>query len=179
MRDLDTEDLQKELLKVRARCKMIRLVCLAIIVLYSLLTLLALAFSIASYIGADNGEAAYTLVVYTIAHSALVVSMLVLFAGVFGDVVSRNEIFSAKQADRLRAIALLAIAVVAIDALQGVGATFQVFPAVGGLVDVNGVQSKNITDVDVGMLVFSAIMYSLSAIFRYAALLQQLSDDTV
>ena len=33
--------------------------------------------------------------------------------------------------------------------------------------------------INVGVLVFSAIMYSLSAIFRYAALLQQLSDETV
>lgn len=34
-------------------------------------------------------------------------------------------------------------------------------------------------NINIGMLVFSAIMYSLSAIFRYAALLQQLSDETV
>lgn len=44
---------------------------------------------------------------------------------------------------------------------------------------INDGNSEPTTNLNIGMLVFSAIMYSLSAIFRYAALLQQLSDETV
>ena len=47
-----------------------------------------------------------------------------------------------------------------------------------GMVANNGIAEPTL-NLNVGMLAFSAIMYSLSAIFRYAASLQQLSDETV
>lgn len=52
-------------------------------------------------------------------------------------------------------------------------------PEIGfGMVANDGIAEPTI-NLNIGMLAFSAIMYSLSAIFRYAALLQQLSDETV
>lgn len=47
-----------------------------------------------------------------------------------------------------------------------------------GMVVNDGIAEPTL-NLNIGMLAFSAIMYSLSAIFRYAALLQQLSDETV
>jgi hypothetical protein len=59
------------------------------------------------------------------------------------------------------------------------GVTFEVVPRIGYDVIVNRGSTEPVISINVGVLVFSAIMYSLSAIFRYAALLQQLSDETV
>ena len=59
------------------------------------------------------------------------------------------------------------------------GIAYQVLPQFGLQVFINDGIADSTIDLNVGMLAFSAIMYSLSAIFRYAALLQQLSDETV
>ena len=76
-------------------------------------------------------------------------------------------------------IAVIALAVVILDFLISIGFIFEPAPEIGfGMVANNGVAEPTL-NINIGMLAFSAIMYSLSAIFRYAALLQQLSDETV
>ena len=68
---------------------------------------------------------------------------------------------------------------VILDFLISIGFIFEPAPEIGfGMVANNGVAEPTL-NINIGMLAFSAIMYSLSAIFRYAALLQQLSDETV
>ena len=105
--------------------------------------------------------------------------MLLIFIALFGDVVARGVPLSVKQADRLRLIALLALALFFVDLAFDIVAVYQVSEPLDATFDINGGESANTINLNVGMLVFSGIMYSLSAIFRYAALLQQLSDDTV
>ena len=68
---------------------------------------------------------------------------------------------------------------VVLDLIVSFGFIYEPFPGVGfGMVVNDGVDVPTV-NINFGMLAFSAIMYSLSAIFRYAALLQQLSDETV
>lgn len=79
----------------------------------------------------------------------------------------------------MQSIAIIALAIVILDFLISVGFIFEPAPEIGfGMVANDGIAEPTI-NLNIGMLVFSAIMYSLSAIFRYAALLQQLSDETV
>lgn len=61
----------------------------------------------------------------------------------------------------------------------GQGLSYDLIPEYGYSMVINDGNSEPTINLNIGMLVFSAIMYSLSAIFRYAALLQQLSDETV
>ena len=105
--------------------------------------------------------------------------MLLVFIALFGDVIAQGTPLSVKQADRLRLIAFLALALFFVDFAFDIVAVYQVSGPLGATFDINGGESANTINLNAGMLVFSGIMYSLSAIFRYAALLQQLSDDTV
>lgn len=66
-----------------------------------------------------------------------------------------------------------------LDLSYSAGVVLEVIPQAGCNIIVNDGIEKPTINLNIGMLVFSAIMYSLSAIFRYAALLQQLSDETV
>ncbi|WP_296008706.1 hypothetical protein [uncultured Adlercreutzia sp.] len=166
----------KVLEQVRLKCQIVRAICFVVVGVYVCICGAAL-FAILG--DAESMSEVLSIAGYAIAHSLLMSAMLVFFAMLFGDVVESDEVFSEKQADRLRAIALLALASFAVDLLQGFGAAFQLLPAMGVMVDVNNGMSVSASDINIGMLVFSAIMYSLSVIFRYAALLQQLSDDTV
>ena len=91
----------------------------------------------------------------------------------------RCSLLSCIRRIRLQSIAIIALAIVILDFLISVGFIFEPAPEIGfGMVANDGIAEPTI-NLNIGMLVFSAIMYSLSAIFRYAALLQQLSDETV
>ena len=107
---------------------------------------------------------------------SLVAYMLKL---IFKDAVNSETPFTEKQADRLRFIAFLALMFALLEFAFTLGVTFEVVPRIGYDVIVNRGSTEPVISINVGVLVFSAIMYSLSAIFRYAALLQQLSDETV
>ena len=127
----------------------------------------------------DNGLGSTSAVFYSVLHGALFLAMLLIFIALFGDVVAQGAPLSVKQADRLRLIALLALALFFVDLAFDIVAVYQVSEPLDATFEINGGESANTINLNVGMLVFSGIMYSLSAIFRYAALLQQLSDDTV
>ena len=87
--------------------------------------------------------------------------------------------FSLPQADRLGFISLVALVFVIVELLFTAGLSYDLIPEYGYSMVINDGNSEPTINLNIGMLVFSAIMYSLSAIFRYAALLQQLSDETV
>ena len=98
---------------------------------------------------------------------------------IFSDVVNGNPPFSEIQANRMRLISLLALAYVILELVFTATVSYSVVPEVGYNIGINDAYPTDSINLNVGMLVFSAIMYSLSALFRYAALLQQLSQDTV
>ena len=87
--------------------------------------------------------------------------------------------FSLPQVDRLGFISLVALVFVIVELLFTAGLSYDLIPEYGYSMVINDGNSEPTINLNIGMLVFSAIMYSLSAIFRYAALLQQLSDETV
>ena len=109
----------------------------------------------------------------------LVLGVLAMLKLIFKDAVNSETPFTEKQADRLRFIAFLALMFALLEFAFTLGVTFEVVPRIGYDVIVNRGSTEPVISINVGVLVFSAIMYSLSAIFRYAALLQQLSDETV
>lgn len=76
-------------------------------------------------------------------------------------------------------LSLVALVFVIVELLFTAGLSYDLIPEYGYSMVINDGNSEPTINLNIGMLVFSAIMYSLSAIFRYAALLQQLSDETV
>lgn len=166
-----------ELQVVRRICKAIR-VCLVIATIVFSVGLLVvvtnLLMSIES-IDMCNLRSA----VYMIVGCGFAILILWLFAQLFNDVIEGASPFCEEQADRLKSIAVVALSYFLLDFLLSVGFVYEPYPELGfGMVVNDGIAEPTI-NINFGMLAFSAIMYSLSAIFRYAALLQQLSDETV
>lgn len=172
----DETGLRKALSRVEKTCKAIRLLLIAVAVVFAIGWLVAL---IVSAMALTSGGAAANIFVYAFVYGCLTLGIILLLIKIFMRVVRREELFSTSQANALRAIAVLALGMFLVDALFSVGFSYDAEAAVSYMVDINGGTSEPTVNLNVGMLVFSGIMYSLSAIFRYAALLQQLSDDTV
>lgn len=119
-----------------------------------------------------------SLIAYIVLYGVLVLGVLIMLKLIFRDAINNETPFTEKQADRLRFIAFLALMFALLELAFTLGVTFEAIPSIGYDV-VNRGSTEPVISINVGVLVFSAIMYSLSAIFRYAALLQQLSDETV
>lgn len=175
---IDERDIEVSLSRAERVCKGIRIalvVCLALCVCAWLVALMAIAYGcIAHAPGAGWGVFAYCGV-----YGGVSTAVLALLLQIFTRAVKDRTPFSEAQANRLRAIALLALVLVVLELFFTMGVSYEAAPSLGYGIVVNDGTSEPTVNLNVGMLVFSGIMYSLSAIFRYAALLQQLSDDTV
>lgn len=173
----DENDLTQALQKMRVVCKVIRLGFLAATLIYLVFWLLVAVGSVVAYLGL--GQSLPGELVYTVTGGLFAVLILWHLSQIFNEVVKGNPPFSEAQADRLRTIAIIAMSYVVLDLLISIGFVFEPMPELGFAVVANDGNIEPTINLNIGMLVFSAIMYSLSAIFRYAALLQQLSDETV
>ena len=154
-------------------CRVINVMLTVLLIGAGLIWLTALVMSFAQ-LGAAGFDG-MSLVAYIV----LVLGVLAMLKLIFKDAVNSETPFTEKQADRLRFIAFLALMFALLEFAFTLGVTFEVVPRIGYDVIVNRGSTEPVISINVGVLVFSAIMYSLSAIFRYAALLQQLSDETV
>lgn len=162
---------------MRKTCRIIKNCFLAATVLSVVCCAVVIAASIALQLA--NERMLSGVAVYAFAYGIFASCMLWNLTKLFEEVVQGSPPFSEMQADRLRSISVIALAFVVLDLLMSFGFNHELLPEFGfGMVANDGIAEPTI-NLNVGMLAFSAIMYSLSAIFRYAALLQQLSDETV
>lgn len=159
------------------KCKAINIAVGMLLALAVLIWLPALVMSIISL--AHGAAGSVSTVAYLILYGVLVLGVLGTLKLIFRDIVKNRSPFSEQQADRLRFIAFLALMFVILEFAFTWGITYEVVPNAGYSVLINYGGTEPSTNINLGVLIFSAIMYSLSAIFRYAALLQQLSDETV
>lgn len=177
MQDSEEKNLQQTLASMSKICRAIRACFLALVVI--LAGGLAALILITLLNGQETSSSVIASVVYTTVGGGFVILILWNFSLLFEAVVKGEPPLSEIQADRLKAIAIIAAAYVILDLLFSVRFIYEPNPDLGfGMILNNGIAEPTI-NLNVGMLAFSAIMYSLSAIFRYAALLQQLSDETV
>lgn len=178
MHDIDESELQTELTKAQRICRVIRaflIVCLAVFVVGWLGTCIALTVDLA-----DEGIPALLGAPFYIAVYGLIICFfLYKMIQVFTDVVKGREPLSMEQARRLQFLAVMLLLLFILDLSYSAGVALEVIPQAGYNILVNDGIEKPTLNINIGMLVFSAIMFSLSAIFRYAALLQRLSDETV
>ena len=177
MQDSEERNLQQTLASMSKIRRAIRACFLALVVI--LAGGLAALILITLLNGQETSSSVIASVVYTTVGGGFAILILWNFSLLFEAVVKGDPPLSEIQADRLKAIAIIAAAYVILDLLFSVRFIYEPNPDLGfGMILNNGIAEPTI-NLNVGMLAFSAIMYSLSAIFRYAALLQQLSDETV
>ncbi|WP_302383474.1 DUF2975 domain-containing protein [uncultured Adlercreutzia sp.] len=168
-----------ELCRVRKACRLIRscsFVAMAVLLVFWAIVIIG---SMAEQV--SSGVFAVSTVVYMAAYAAFTTLILWNLTMLFQEVVKGNPPFSQVQADRLQTItiAIASLAYFVLELLISFGFVYEPDPSLGFGVAVNDGVDVPTININFGMLAFSAIMYSLSAIFRYAALLQQLSDETV
>ncbi|WP_304426277.1 hypothetical protein [uncultured Adlercreutzia sp.] len=145
--------------------------------LFTIMWLLALIVLLKASIGGDVSSLEF--IKYLLLYGLLIFTIAGALIAIFSAIVRGDAPFSEAQADRLRLIAVAAFAFVLAELVFSDSVSAALLPPLGLDMGINDEGSKPIFNLNIGMLVFSAIMYSLSVIFRYAALLQQLSDDTV
>ena len=172
--ETDDPDLVESLQKAKRACRIIKAILIGATFVFALFWLvMALVFM------GQSAQAPWIAVAYALSYGAVGTIMLWELSQLFAEVEDLSTPFSEAQSYRLRKISLLALVLVVIELICTAGFSYIAVPELGyGIVFNNGVTEPTI-NLNIGMLVFSAIMYSLSVIFRYAALLQQLSDDTV
>lgn len=171
-------DLKRSAQKAKKVCGIIRVLFVVAVVLYALSWTLSL-WTVLSAISDVGFSTAGSSLAYTFFYGAVVILFLVTMVRIFSDVVGGLPPFSKAQADRLRLIAGLALVLVVLELVYTASMSYSIIPEMGYSIGINDAYPADSINLNVGMLAFSAIMYSLSALFRYAALLQQLSDDTV
>lgn len=178
MRDVDEFELENELTKAQKVCKVIRaflFVCLAVFIVGWIGTCIALTVALA-----DEGPMAFLgAPLYAVVYGLVVFFFLYQLIQIFTAVVKGHEPLSMQQAHRMRLLAVMLLLLFILDLSYSAGVALEVIPQAGYNILVNDGIAKPTLNINIGMLVFSAIMFSLSAIFRYAALLQRLSDETV
>lgn len=177
MEGSEEKHLLKALGRMRKACRIIRNCFLGAEAIFLIFWIMLIASSVSNQLSV--GGIAMGSLAYMIAYGAFAVLLLWNLSMLFQEVVKGSMPFSDVQADRLRAIAVIALGFVALDILMSFGFVYEPLPELGFGMVVNDGIAKPTLNLNIGMLAFSAIMYSLSAIFRYAALLQQLSDETV
>lgn len=178
MIEIDDANLRAALQKTKTVCKICRVffaICLAICAAVWA-TIIGLGV-----FGAVSGEALLPIqsLAYGFVYDTACLAMFLLLIRLFSEATNGSRPFSAKQANRLRYVALIAFGLVIFELIFTSGLSYTAIPEAGYGIAINNGASEPTVNLNIGMLVFSGIMYSLSAIFRYAALLQQLSDDTV
>lgn len=170
-------DLEDSLEKAQKVCRMIR-------VMFRVATLVFIVTWGAVIAMAAMGQSTFDITgfvstVYMLVYGMCILFILLKLTQLFTNVVENRSPFSEDQADCLRSIALIGVALVVFELAYTAGFNYVAIPEFGfGMVTNDGIAESTV-NLNIGMLIFSAIMYSLSAIFRYAALLQQLSDGTV
>ncbi|MCI9495362.1 MAG: hypothetical protein HFJ67_06930 [Adlercreutzia mucosicola] len=178
MFEVEESDLRIAIDKTKKICTVIRYAFLAATILYATTLVFSLGALILSEPQLDAGIL-FGALVYVAVRGAVIILCLVAMVMVFTDVVRGKAPFSTRQANRIRLIALLALLLVLLELAFTASVSYNLIPEVGYSIGINDAYPTDSINLNVGMLAFSAIMYSLSALFRYAALLQQLSDDTV
>ena len=178
MYGIEESDLKRSVQKAGKICQVIQRLFLVALVLYSVSQIVLIG---AVVVGEGSGALsdAASVLVYIALHCVIVVLFLVTMVRIFAEASQGKAPFSEKQADRLRLIALLAFLLFLLEAAFTAVVSYNLIPEVGYSIGINDAYPTDSINLNVGMLAFSAIMYSLSALFRYAALSQQLSDDTV
>lgn len=158
-------------------CRIIRAILYCSLAIFSLLWLAAIASEVLAFREIDISKSVSLL--YAVVYGLGVIAMIWQLVGLFSNVIKEDSVFSEEQYLHLRAVAALALALFVFELAFTAGFEYAAMPELGfGMVANDGIAEPTI-NLNIGMLAFSAIMYSLSAIFRYAALLQQLSDETV
>lgn len=184
MLSLDAERIQSSLLCMKGVSKILKVVFRVVFVLYTLIAILLFGTSLVKMINPasvlDSAEAFGLGSVPMLLSKVIVCVTLFVLARLFEDISKGESPFTLAQAKRIAVIGcLLAIGVV-VEGLVFSGSSMSL--TVANVVDLrySAPPSDNQLIYINGTYVVGAVLcFCLSYAFRYGALLQRLSDDTV
>lgn len=175
-----TLPLSASLAKAKRLCKIIKgLIAVGALIFFAA-SILVWSLLLASSIQGGMGEnAAISLASFLLTGICEAVGVILAYR-IFADLVQNDAVFSRTQIKRLKGIALIFVLLFAIELVLPASDLLFTNGAVGsfGLVEIDNALSS-MPRLNLSSLLFAAVFYCASAIFEYASLLQQASDETI
>lgn len=143
---------------------------------FTALSIVSMTFSVD--FGIETTESIYVLLV--LLGIGFIMAILLKGSDVFKDVALGESPFTLVQARRFKAVSLIVLVYVLLEALLSPGcmALLQMSGIDVGYVFVDYASSPSIS-INIGALLVAAVFFSLSLVFEYGLLLQELSDETL
>lgn len=175
-----TLPLSASLAKTKRLCKIIQmLIAIGGLVFFAGYAIIWVLLLISSFQSGIDGGAASSLITFFLIGACEAVGAFLAYK-IFDDLVRNEAVFTPAQVKRLKGIALVFIVLFAVELiapnnlmlLSGGEASY-----VGLANDSSAIPSM--PRLNLSSLLFAAVFYCASAIFEYASLLQQASDETI
>lgn len=167
------EDINRSLKYVRRSCRIISIIVLLMAALVAILWIMVICSGLFS----NSSFKAESMIAstYTTLRDAVIIVALFLVSAVFSSAGQDMTPFGAKQTSRLRAVSVLLLILVVLDACFIVDYR--------GSLELLGSQLEIVvtttSSLNVPALVLAAVAFCMSVIFRYGALLQEEEDALV
>ena len=144
---------------------------------FTALSIVSMTFSVD--FGIETTESIYVLLVL-LGIGFIMAILLKIGSDVFKDVALGESPFTLVQARRFKAVSLIVLVYVLLEAPLSPGcmALLQMSGIDVGYVFVDYASSPSIS-INIGALLVAAVFFSLSLVFEYGLLLQELSDETL
>lgn len=172
-------ELEKSISGVRHSCKFLKYSCGACLIIFSVAWISLLGIMIASIVVGQVDHEGVKGVLYVLFYGLVIEALLYDAFQSFSDIVSGESPFTTKQVFRFRFASLLLLFLAVIDAALSTGFIYysNVMGISFGAMGNDGVGGSQIS-INAMALFFAAMLYGVSVLFRYGALLQRLTDET-
>lgn len=176
-----TSDVEERLEKASKASRVVSVILFIVTGLWLAVTLFGAAVLLVGYYMPNNtfvtmtGDVFYSFIIAAI--GLLLSSVFAVVGLIFHDIGAGESPFSEKQVSRLRAIALLLILYVIVDAFQSGNA--DALLRMGDFQFHVSFTERPLVKINIGMLMGSLISFCMSFVFQYGLLLQSVSDDVV
>jgi len=176
----DRKEISDSAAKIKSIFKVIRIVCLAFLVLFAAIWLFMIGLQIFEYVKGTQSDVNVGSILYLILFGILVCILLVITLVIFSDIIIGGTPFSMKLVKRLRIMGTVFAAYAAIDIFYSTAFYFTT-DITGQYFGVMGNSGADASFIGIGLApIFAAFAcFGLALIFKYGILLQELSDDTL
>ncbi len=175
-----TLPLSESLAKAKKLCKTIKLlIAIGAAVFFTAAIVIWVLLLASSLQGGIESDDVISLVSFLLVGVCEAIGVLLAYR-IFADLVRSEAVFTPNQIKRLKGIALVFVALFIIELVCPTGDMLLAEANAGYLGLENEASTvSSMPRLNLSSLLFAAVFYCASAIFEYASLLQQASDETI
>lgn len=172
--------LSASLERARSLCRVIKvLIAIGALVYFAVYLLVWILLLIASLQTGFGGEESASLIAFFLIGACEAVGALMAYR-FFSELVRDDAVFTSSQIKRLRRIALVFVVLFVLELVSPSSSMVMADGGAGQIGLVGDAASfPSAPRINLSSLLFAAVFYCAAAIFEYASLLQQASDETI